>query len=59
MARHAPCLPVVSFDDAKAELGLRHGENDGMAAHHAVHKTRHQSFRVFVGEKLVAEASGY
>lgn len=33
-------LPVVSFDDAKAELGLRHGENDGLAAHHAVDKAK-------------------
>lgn len=38
--RHAPGLPVVSFDDAKAELGLRHGDNDGMAAHHAIDKAR-------------------
>jgi predicted kinase len=49
VARHAPGLPVVSFDDAKAELGLRHGENDGMAAHHAVDKAkallrRHEPF---------------
>lgn len=33
-------LPVVSFDDAKAELGLRHGQNDGLAAHHAVDKAK-------------------
>lgn len=33
-------LPVVSFDDARAELGLRHGKNDGMAAHHAVDKAK-------------------
>ena len=32
--------PVVSFDDARAELGLRHGENDGMAAHHAVDQAK-------------------
>ncbi|MCW7539958.1 AAA family ATPase [Aquabacterium sp. A7-Y] len=37
---HRPGLPVVSFDDAKAELGLKHGENDGKAAHHAVDKAR-------------------
>lgn len=35
-----PGMPVVSFDDAKAELGLKHGENDGMAAHHAVDKAK-------------------
>ena len=40
VARHAKGLPVVSFDDAKAELGLKHGENDGMAAHHAVDKAK-------------------
>lgn len=38
--RHAAGLPVVSFDDAKTELGLKHGENDGMAAHHAVDKAK-------------------
>ncbi|HEY8025421.1 MAG TPA: AAA family ATPase [Burkholderiaceae bacterium] len=36
VARHAADLPVVSFDNAKAELGLKHGENDGQAAHHAI-----------------------
>jgi predicted kinase len=30
----------VSFDDARAELGLKHGENDGKAAHRAVDKAR-------------------
>lgn len=40
VARHAADLPVVSFDDAKAELGLRHGENDGLAAHRAVDKAK-------------------
>ncbi len=40
VARNAEGLEVVSFDDAKAELGLRHGENDGMAAHHAVDKAK-------------------
>ena len=38
--RHAAALPVVSFDDARAELGLKHGENDGKAAHRAVDKAR-------------------
>lgn len=33
-------LPVVSFDDAKEELGLKHGQNDGRAAHHAVDKAK-------------------
>lgn len=40
VARHAPDLDVVSFDDAKAELGLKHGENDGLAAHHAIDKAK-------------------
>lgn len=40
VARHAPQLPVVSFDDAKAELGLRHGENDGAAAHLAIDRAK-------------------
>ena len=40
VARHAKGLEIVSFDDAKAELGLRHGENDGLAAHHAVDKAK-------------------
>ena len=38
--RHAGDLPVVSFDDARAELGLKHGENDGKAAHHAIDKAK-------------------
>lgn len=40
VSAHAPSLEVVSFDDAKAELGLKHGENDGLAAHHAVDKAK-------------------
>jgi len=40
VARHARGVEVVSFDDAKAELGLRHGENDGLAAHRAVDKAK-------------------
>ncbi len=40
VAAHARGLDVVSFDDAKAELGLKHGENDGMAAHHAIDKAK-------------------
>lgn len=37
---HRKGLPVVSFDDARAELGLRHGKNDGLAAHRAVDKAK-------------------
>lgn len=49
VARHARDAEVVSFDDAKAELGLKHGENDGLAAHRAVDKAkallrRHEPF---------------
>lgn len=40
VARQATGLQIVSFDDAKAELGLRHGENDGLAAHRAVDKAK-------------------
>lgn len=40
VAKQAARLPVVSFDDAKAELGLKHGENDGQAAHYAVDKAK-------------------
>ena len=40
VAEHVPKLPVVAFDDAKAELGLRHGENDGRAAHYAIDKAK-------------------
>ncbi len=40
VARHRAGLPVVSFDDAREALGLRHGENDGLASHHATDKAR-------------------
>mgnify|MGYP001597348658 CR=1 FL=1 len=40
VAQHHAGLPVVSFDDARMELGLRHGENEGAAAHRAVDKAR-------------------
>lgn len=36
VARNRKGLPVVSFDDARLDLGLKHGDNDGAAAHHAV-----------------------
>lgn len=38
--KHFPGLQVVSFDDALEELGLRHGKNDGMAAHLAIDKAK-------------------
>lgn len=40
VARDMPQLPVVSFDDAKARLKLKHGQNDGAAAHYAVERAR-------------------
>lgn len=36
VAQQRAGLPVVSFDDAREELGLRHGANEGMVAHRAV-----------------------
>lgn len=35
VAKHRPGLPVVSFDDSRAALKLKHGENEGAVAHHA------------------------
>lgn len=40
VSAHRKGLPVVSFDDARAELGLRHGKNEGLVAHHALDKAR-------------------
>lgn len=40
VATHHPELPVVSFDDARDELGLRHGKNEGMVAHLAMDRAR-------------------
>ncbi|KGA24072.1 metal-dependent phosphohydrolase [Pectobacterium brasiliense] len=37
---HRHDLPVVSFDDARTELGLKHGENEGKAVHWATDKAR-------------------
>jgi predicted kinase len=34
--RHRGGLPVVSIDDAREELGLKHGANEGAAAHRAI-----------------------
>lgn len=33
IAQNYPDMPVVSFDDAKEELGLSHGDNPGRAVH--------------------------
>lgn len=40
VAAHYPDLPVISFDDAREELGLRHGKNEGMVAHLATDRAR-------------------
>jgi predicted kinase len=37
---HRPRWPVVSFDDARTELGLKHGKNEGQVAHRAVDKAK-------------------
>ncbi len=40
VAAHHPDLPVISFDDAREELGLRHGKNEGMVAHLAIDRAK-------------------
>ena len=40
VAEHCAGLPVVSFDDAREELGLAHGKNEGAVAHHAIDRAR-------------------
>ena len=40
VAKHHPELPVISFDDAREQLGLRHGKNEGAVAHHAVDQAK-------------------
>ncbi|PAU63904.1 metal-dependent phosphohydrolase [Pseudomonas sp. PIC25] len=40
VAKHHPDLPVISFDDAREALGLRHGENEGAAAHLAIDQAK-------------------
>jgi predicted kinase len=37
---HLSWWPVVSFDDAREELGLRHGKDEGRVAHHAVDQAK-------------------
>lgn len=38
--QHRPEWPVVSFDDARDELGLRYGKNEGKVAHLALDKAK-------------------
>lgn len=40
VAHNYPDWPIVSFDAARAELGLKHGENDGRAAHLAIDRAK-------------------
>lgn len=40
VARHHPDFPVVSFDDTREEMGLKHGKNDGLVAHHTVDQAK-------------------
>jgi len=40
MARHHPDPLVISFDDSRKALGLRHGENEGAAAHFAIARAK-------------------
>lgn len=38
--KHHPRLPVVSFDDARQALGLRHGKNEGQVGDYAEERAR-------------------
>jgi predicted kinase len=38
--RNHPDLPVISFDDAREELGLPHGKNEGAVAHLAIDRAK-------------------
>ncbi|WP_018609716.1 AAA family ATPase [Uliginosibacterium gangwonense] len=40
IAHNSAGRPVVGFDDAREALGLKHGENDGRAAHYAVEQAK-------------------
>lgn len=40
VASNYPQMPVVSFDDARDELGIAHGKNEGLVAHAAVDKAK-------------------
>lgn len=40
VSQNFPNLPVVSVDDARDELGLRYGKNNGAAAHYAFDKAK-------------------
>ena len=40
ISQNMPNLPMLSFDSAKEELGLKHGENDGKAAHLVIDRAK-------------------
>lgn len=40
LANHYPELPVASYDDARDKLGLKYGQNEGMAAHYVLDNVR-------------------
>lgn len=40
VAQHRAKWPVISFDDAREELGLKHGANEGAVAHLAVDRAK-------------------
>lgn len=40
VAKHYPNLPVISFDDTRDELGLKHGENHRLVANTTVEKAK-------------------
>ncbi|SHH20269.1 AAA family ATPase [Massilia sp. CF038] len=40
VSEHHADLPVISFDDARDELGLKHGKNEGLVAHRATDKAK-------------------
>lgn len=40
VARSCPELPVISFDDTRELMGLRHGKNEGMVAHAVVDQAK-------------------
>lgn len=40
IAQHGGGRTIVGFDDAREALGLKHGENDGRAAHYAVEQAK-------------------
>lgn len=40
IARHGGGRPVIGFDEARAELGLKHGDNEGAAVHHVIDQAK-------------------